>query len=109
MIINGNLEIFSNDGLNSLGELKKINGFLNLYKCKNIKSLGKLKTVEGFLNINDCENLEDLGDLEEVKENIYLENTKITKSKLWELKPKLMHKCIWEYNQDYLYENDFQI
>lgn len=109
MIINGNLEIFSNDRLISLGELKSVNGFFNLYRCKNIESLGNLKIVNGFLNVNDCENLEDLGDLEEVKENIYLENTKITKSKLWESKPKLMHKCIWEHNEDYLYENDFQI
>jgi len=69
--IGGNLDLYGNESLQSLGNLEYVGGYLNLSES-DIKTLGNLVRVEGGLNLMRCFNLQSLGNLEYVGGLFYL-------------------------------------
>ncbi|HET8686590.1 MAG TPA: hypothetical protein VFM18_07990, partial [Methanosarcina sp.] len=76
--IDGNVDITSEDKLESLGNIKEISQNLTL-KGSSIKSLGELTMVGGSLYVRQLDppftKLNSLGNLEFVGENLILKNT----------------------------------
>ena len=64
--VDGDLNLYNCQNLQSLGELRSVGGYLDLGYCKNLQSLGELRSVGDFLNLRHCENLQSLGELRSV-------------------------------------------
>lgn len=79
MIIKGDLNIYQNYSLESLGNLKEVTGILNIINCEKLKTLNKLTTTRKLV-ASDCLSLESLGNLEWVNFHVKLDGCKNLKS-----------------------------
>ena len=74
--VEGHLDLYGNESLQSLGKLKHVGSWLDLRRT-DIKSLGDLEYVGDSLDLLLCQNLESLGNLEYVGRYLDLRDTKI--------------------------------
>ena len=76
--VEGNLDLYDCEKLQSLGELKYVGGDLILMGCKNLVSLGDLEYV-GLRFAAAGSNIESFGNLKYVGGNLFLRYTPLSK------------------------------